>query len=121
MGRLQTICEMPSFVTMARQLMTQAELETLKVRLARDPQVGDLVPGTGGLRKVRVGLSLQSKGRRGGARVIYYYHDHRVPLALVAIYAKGERIDLSQAEKKELRRLAKAYVEAFTNRSDQGR
>lgn len=63
--------------------------------LARNPLAGDLIPGAGGVRKLRWGL--EGRGKRGGARVVYYYHDDEMPIFALTAYAKNERADLSQA------------------------
>jgi hypothetical protein len=62
---------------------------------------GDLIQGTGGVRKLRWGL--EGRGKRGGARVIYFYYNADLPLFLLAAYAKNVRSDLSAAERKELK------------------
>ena len=61
---------------------------------------GAVIPGTGGLRKVR--WAMPGKGKRGGARVIYYHHEADYPLILLAGYAKNEKADLTAAEKKAM-------------------
>jgi hypothetical protein len=111
---------MPSFVSDARDLATDAELGALRTLLASDPAAGDLIPGTGGFRKLRIGLSRQAKGKSSGARVVYLHQGDDVPIALVAIYAKGEKIDLSAAERVELKRLSMAYAEAFADQRASG-
>ena len=77
--------------------------------LAFNPTAGDLIPGTGGVRKVRWGL--EGRGKRGGARVIYFYHDMEMPLYLMTAYAKNERENVSQAEVNMLQKLARIMVE----------
>ena len=67
-----------------------------------------MIPGTGGLRKVRIGRG--GIGKRGGARVVYYYHDDQIPILLLALYAKNAKGDLSAAEKKEIMALVKEIV-----------
>jgi hypothetical protein len=57
-----------------------------------------VIEGTGGLRKVRVGLG--AKGKRGGARVIYYFYNPDRPILLLALYAKNEKSDLSPQDRK---------------------
>ena len=64
--------------------------------LAAHPAAGDLIAGTGGLRKLR--WALEGRGKRGGARVIYFLHSEQLPLFLLTAYAKNERADLSVAE-----------------------
>jgi hypothetical protein len=91
--------------------MTEEELERLINRLAATPQTGDMVPGTGGVRKVRVGG--RGKGRSGGFRVLSYYAGEDLPVFLIAVFSKGDRADLSASDraviKKELAGLARDY------------
>lgn len=83
--------------------------------LAHNPTAGDVVQGTGGIRKVR--WALDGRGKRGGARVIYFYHDTDMPLfALTAAYAKNERADLGQQDKNDFRQLTTMLVDIFKRR-----
>jgi hypothetical protein len=68
--------------------------------IAYNPTCGDLIAGTGGLRKVRVGRG--GSGKRGGARVIYYFYNANFPLVLMALYAKNEKADLTARDKRAL-------------------
>ena len=77
--------------------LQREELEQLREEQSVLRQLGSVVAGTGGLRKFRHGA--KGKGKRAGARVIYYYGDH-MPIFLIAIYAKSEKTDMSNAEKK---------------------
>jgi hypothetical protein len=84
------------------------------VRLvAENPKAGDLIPGTGGARKIRV--PGRGKGKSGGYRVVTYYAADDVPVFLLAIVDKGERADLTQGERNDLRKelagLARDYRE----------
>lgn len=72
--------------------------------IARNPESGDLIPGTGGVRKVR--WSRSGSGKRGGARVIYFYCHSDAPLYLLLAYATAKRTDMTPAEK----RAAAAFV-----------
>jgi hypothetical protein len=64
--------------------------------------------GTGGIRKLR--WSRGNKGKSGGVRVIYYYHDERIPLYLLTIFGKSERANLSKADRNELAKLVEILV-----------
>ena len=77
-----------------------AELETF---IAANPKAGDVIPGTGGIRKLRWAAS--GKGKRGGARIISYYYSLAMPLFLLTAYTKGTKIDLTAGEKKQMRKL----------------
>lgn len=89
--------------------MYDAERAELVNYLAYHPAAGVVIPGTGGVRKLRWGL--EGRGKRGGARVIYYYHDMEMPLYLMTAYAKNERENLNQAEINALQKIARALVE----------
>jgi hypothetical protein len=82
--------------------------------LAANPTAGDLIQGTGGVRKLR--WRLGGRGKRGGARVIYFYHSAETPLFALTVFAKNARADLTQRERNELRRLTKILVETYRRR-----
>jgi len=90
-----TVVEMEEFLAATRKLMDDAERAELVNYLAYHPTAGVIVPGSGGVRKLRWGL--EGRGKRGGARVIYFYHDVDMPLFLLESYAKNEKQNLSQA------------------------
>ncbi len=78
------------------------DLVALEQSILADPQAGDLVPGTGGLRKIRLG-----RGERGGVRVYYLDLPRRGVTHLLAIFGKRERSDLSPAERRQVAALVK--------------
>jgi hypothetical protein len=82
--------------------------------LAQSPKAGALIQGTGGIRKLR--WAREGAGKRGGARVIYYFHNERIPLYLLTIFGKGERANLSQTERNELAKLVKLLVQLSERR-----
>jgi hypothetical protein len=68
-----------------------------------------LIPETGGIRKMR--WVLPGRGKRGGARVVYYYHNDSLPVFLLAAYGKNEKADLSKAERNTMARLVPALIQ----------
>ncbi|MDZ4759979.1 MAG: type II toxin-antitoxin system RelE/ParE family toxin, partial [Alphaproteobacteria bacterium] len=98
-----SVVETPEFLAATRKLMTDDARALLVDYLAYNPTSGDLVPGTGGVRKLRWGL--QGRGKRGGARVVYFHHDAGMPLFALTAYAKNERADLSQQDRNDFRQL----------------
>ena len=94
--------------------MDDAERAELVLYLAYNPTAGDVIPGSGGVRKLRWGL--EGRGKRGGARVIYFFHDLEMPLLLLKAYAKNEQEDLSQIQLKKLQQFAEQMVEAHKRR-----
>ena len=93
--------ELPIFVRCAQELFSDDDLHELQVTLLANPAAGDLIPGGRGLRKLRV--PLPGRGKRGGARVIYFHWSSHDQCYLVYAYAKNVAADLT---KDQLRRLA---------------
>ena len=87
------------------------DLLALEQSILVDPQKGDLVPGTGGLRKVRVGQRQVGRGKSGGVRVCYLDLPHRAVAHLVAIFRKREKADLSPSERRAVAALVKQLKE----------
>ena len=107
-SRPVSVIEQAGFLRRAGELLTPEEQDAVVDLVAYEPTCGDLIPGTGGLRKVRIAVS--GRGKRGGARVVYYFHDAEMPAFLLALYAKNEKDDLTAAEKTEFSRLTKELV-----------
>ena len=105
------VVETPEFLSATRKLMDDEERAALVNYLARHPTDGDLIQGTGGVRKLRWGL--EGRGKRGGARVIYFYYNAGLPLFALTAYAKNARSDLSQADRNGFRELTKSLVESY--------
>ena len=99
-----SVIETPLFARQAESIWDENERMALVDFIARNPESGDIIPGTGGVRKVR--WSRSGSGKRGGARVIYFYHHMDAPIYLLLAYAKANRTDLTQEEK----RAASAFV-----------
>jgi mRNA-degrading endonuclease RelE of RelBE toxin-antitoxin system len=98
---LITVAEVDPFAaTAARAGLTEEERQQLTIFLARNPAVGDLIPGTGGLRKLR--WAGKGKGKSGGYRVIYYYFNEAIPVYLLAVYPKNQQVDLTPQQKTRL-------------------
>lgn len=92
---------------MTKKLMDDEERAEVVGYLAWNSTAGDVIPGSGGVRKIRWGL--EGRGKRGGARVIYYYHNMQMPLYLMTAYAKNDRENLTKAETNALQKIARAF------------
>lgn len=103
---VQTVAETLTFTRQAEKLLSVSEKAELIDFLSQNPEAGDLIPGAGGVRKVRI--ALQGRGKRGGARVIYYFHSEAIPLFALLIYAKTDRADMTPTERKDIARLVDA-------------
>ena len=99
---MHTVVETPPYLADAGRLFSEAERASIVELVSTDPQCGVVIVGAGGVRKLRVPAS--GRGKRGGARVIYLFGGGDVPIFLLAVFAKNERSDLTQAERNELAR-----------------
>lgn len=95
--------EAPTFTVLVAEYLDDDEYRALQVFLAGDPEAGDVMPGTGGFRKLRWADRRRRKGKRGGRRVIYYHLVADAQIWLITLYDKGEMADLSPAEKRQLK------------------
>jgi hypothetical protein len=110
-----TAVEAPSFLRDAASLMTDEERGELVAYVATNPEAGVVMPGTGGVRKIR--WAGRGRGKRGGIRVIYYFCGEALPVFLLNAFAKNEKVDLSQAEKNEMKKWIPRLVAAYGKRS----
>ena len=92
--------------------MTEDERGKLVTFLAVTPVAGDLIPETGGVRKLR--WAAKGKGKRSGVRVIYYFHSEAFPLFLLNVYAKNQKANLTKAERNELKQLVPLLVKNYS-------
>ncbi len=93
------------------EYLSDDEFRLFQAELMSNPKQGDVIQGTGGLRKIRVASKGKGKGKRGGSRVIYYFLDEKRRFYLLTIYGKNEMSDLTADQKKQL----KAFMEAWRN------
>jgi len=108
------IAELPSYIRLADKLLSAEERQDLINYLAECPLAGVVMEGTNGVRKLR--WRRGGQGKSGGARVIYYYHDALMPLYLLALFAKGDKANLSKAERNELAGLVDVLVDIWKGR-----
>jgi hypothetical protein len=86
-----------------RLLLSDDEYGALQEHLVTHPDAGDVIAGTGGLRKIR--WASMGKGKRGGVRAIYYYVVSEAQIRMILIYRKGIKDDLTPKEKTVLRKI----------------
>jgi hypothetical protein len=108
---LITIVETPTYLADAERLLTDAERLSIIDDLAANPTQGVLIKGTGGLRKTRIGFA--GRGKRGGGRVIYWFHAEAYPVVLLAMFAKNEAADLTSKERAGLGYVAAQLLNDF--------
>jgi hypothetical protein len=103
-SRLITVAETSLFERQADKIWNDAERTALIDHLARNPEAGDVIPGTNGVRKLRWGRA--GTGKRGGSRVVYFFHNADLPLYLLLAYAKAQATDMTADEKRLITALA---------------
>ena len=111
-----TVAQTPVFERCAAKIWSEDELDLFVNWIALNPLAGDVIPGSGGLRKVR--WSASGRGKRGGARVIYFLHSERLPLFLLTAYAKNERADLSAADRAAFKQMVKELATTYRRRRE---
>jgi hypothetical protein len=112
---MQTVVEMPSYLRAVESIFTQAEREAIVAMVASEPECGEVMQGTGGFRKVRVGRG--GMGKRGGARVVCIVRNEGFPVFLIAAYAKNEKSNLMKQERNELAKRADAIFAGYRSKA----
>jgi hypothetical protein len=109
------VVETEEFLKRSKPLMSESERADLVAFVGANPEAGEIIPETGGVRKLR--WALEGTGKRGGARVIYYFHNERLPLFLLSAYAKNRKPNLTRAERNAMKRLAPVLVAGYPRRA----
>ena len=110
-----TVVETEEFLKHAKPLMSNSDRAELVAFVGANPEAGEIIPESGGLRKIR--WALEGRGKRGGARVIYYYHNERLPVFLLSAYAKNRKANLSKAERNAMKRLVPALIAGYPRKA----
>ena len=101
---MQSVIETESYLRAARDAkMAEDELKAAVDLVAGEPEAGDVMQGTGGVRKAR--LAGRGKGKSGGYRVVWYFGGNDIPVFLLTVFGKGEKANLTQGERNALRSL----------------
>lgn len=97
---------LPVFERQARGLLDEDDVREIEQELMQDPTAGNVIAGTGGLRKLRYAVG--GKGKSGGVRIIYFHRNKKGRLYLVTVYHKSAKDNLTKAERNEMKRLTAA-------------
>ncbi len=99
---MQTVIETESYLRDAKDAgMTEDERNAAVDLVAANPESGDVMQGTGGVRKAR--LAGRGKGKSGGYRIVWYFGGGHIPVFLLTVFGKGEKANLTQGERNALR------------------
>jgi mRNA-degrading endonuclease RelE of RelBE toxin-antitoxin system len=97
-------------------VLSEHERDQLIDWLALNPDAGDIIQGTNGVRKAR--WAYGGKGKRGGIRIIYYFRDLNMPIYLIAVYKKNEKLNITTHEKKVISQMVDEIVEHWASRRE---
>ena len=106
-----TVVEIGQFLDAAARLLTETERAELVFYVASNPEAGDIMRETGGVRKLR--WAAKGKGKSGGVRVIYYYQSEGLPVFMIDIFAKNEKANLSKAERNAMKKRIPILVKQY--------
>lgn len=109
---LQTVVETSEFINQTASYMDDETRNALIDFIAGNPCAGDLIQSTGGVRKIRWQAD-SHRGKRGGARVIYYYHDQDMPIFLLTAYKKNQKENLTSSDKAAFRKVISKILEVY--------
>ncbi|OFZ88154.1 MAG: toxin [Betaproteobacteria bacterium RBG_16_66_20] len=104
--------ELPAFERFRASYLDDAGFAKLQQTLMKEPDAGDVIEGTGGLRKMRFADVRRGKGKRGGLRVIYYWWSAGKQFWLYTLYDKDEMADLTAKQRKDLKTMLKTELES---------
>ena len=108
---MHTVVETPSYLADAEGLFSLEERMAIVDRLAADPTCGVVIPGSGGVRKVRFGFG--ARGKSGGARIIYLFSGESLPVFVLAAFAKNAKANISPAERNALAKIVTSMIESY--------
>ena len=111
---MQTIVELPEFLRKSDKLLSNSERLSIINYLAAHPAAGDIMQGTGGIRKLR--WSAQGRGKSGGVRIIYCHHNDSMPLFLLTLFGKGEKANLTKSESNDLAKFTSLLIKNYGGR-----
>jgi hypothetical protein len=113
---LITVVELPTYERRILKLLSEDERQRIINHLAANPMSGDLVPGGGGIRKLRWGIA--GRGKSGGIRLIHFFADTYTPVFLIDVFAKNEKANYSDAELAMVREMAKRLISSYRRTND---
>jgi len=103
--------ELPAFERHRADYLDDAAFAALQQALMKNPEAGEVIEGTGGLRKMRFADARRGKGKRGGLRVIYYWWSAGTQFWLYTLYDKDEMADLTASERRALKAMLKKELD----------
>lgn len=96
--------------------MSAKDIEDLIAYVAQNPDAGDEIKGTGGCRKVRFAIRGNNKGKSGGVRTITLFTGGNLPVFLITVFGKSQKVTLSHAERNELKKMTGRIIQEYSRR-----
>ncbi len=100
------IIETPSFTKRVQKILSEEEYRLFQIKLIGDPDAGNIIQGSGGIRKIR--WSGSGRGKRGGSRILYYWYNKQGLLLMLFIFKKNEKDDLTKTQLKTLKTIVES-------------
>lgn len=114
---MHTVAELKSFRSAAEKAgMSEQDIAELTSYLADNPDAGDEIPGTGGCRKVRFSIEGNNKGKSGGVRTITLFSGDAMPVFLLTVFAKSQKVTLTASERNKLKDLASTLTKTYSRK-----
>ncbi len=111
MKKYITVVELPEFKTFAKKYLSENDVLKIISDLANNPEIGDIISGSGELRKFR--FAKDGKGKSGGFRIVHYYYNENVPVFLITGFAKNEKANISKAACNHYRKILPLIIEEY--------
>lgn len=114
---MHTVSELATFRRTAEAAgMSEEDIEDFVDHIAANPDDGNEITGTGGCRKVRFSIRGNNKGKSGGVRTITFYTGSDLPVFLLTVFGKSQKVSLTKAERNALKKMTEAVVEQYSRR-----
>lgn len=105
----------PKFMQQAKKMLSSEALQELIDHLSTHPESGVIIPGTGGIRKLRWRTGKANKGKSGGVRVLYYYNKGILFVLLITLFSKSEKTNIDAGEKRDLKKLLPELLRRYAD------
>ena len=110
--KLISVVELPEFQKFAKSHLSEQKCIEIVNYIAANPTQGDIIRGTGGIRKLRFAIS-NNKGKSGGVRVIYFYHNDNMPVFLITGFIKSKMENITKGDCNKLRKLSEELIKLY--------
>lgn len=114
--KLISVVELPEFQKFAKNNLNEKECFEIIHYIAANPDQGDIIKGTGGIRKLRFALSSNNKGKSGSIRIIYFYYNENMPVFLITGFIKSKMENINHNSCNELKKLTEELVKLYVGR-----